>query len=57
VFRQDEEWTHQPKLKMGGSPRTEEGRASIGKPNYPRKTHKPKNQKNNLKPPKKKPHL
>jgi hypothetical protein len=40
---------------MGGSPRTKEGRASIEKPNYPRKTHKPKNQKNNLKPTKKKP--
>jgi len=41
VFKHDEEWTHWPKLKMGGSPKIEKGRASIKKPTYPRKTHKP----------------
>jgi hypothetical protein len=41
VFKHDEEWTHWPKLKMGGSPKIEKGRVSIKKPTYPRKTHKP----------------
>jgi hypothetical protein len=41
VFKHDEEWTHWPKLKMGGSPKIEGGMVSIEKPTYPRKTHKP----------------
>jgi hypothetical protein len=57
VFKHDEEWRHWPKLKMDGSPRVEGGRASIGKPTYPRKTHKQKTKiKYNLKSPKGKAH-